>query len=136
MITILSIGKLKETWWKEACSEYIKRLSPYLKIKITEIPETALQQKNNANEVKKSEAEKILKYIKKDSFTVALSPDGKSCTSEDFSKKMQIWTQKAEVMFIIGGPLGLDSEIFEKAEEKLSLSSLTFTHQMARVILL
>lgn len=135
MITLLTVGKLKESYWHEACEEYLKRLSPYLKIKVIEIPEIPFGKNIDSQKIKKEEAEKILKYIKEDSYVVALTYEGKKFSSEEFAKKLESWQQQ-NLIFIIGGPLGLHESLKNKANENLSLSPLTFTHQMARVILL
>lgn len=136
MLHILCIGKLKESYAREACEEYIKRLSPYLKITITEIPETPFKDIHDREKIQNTEAEKIKKHLKKDAFIIALHPDAKPLDSIAFSKKLQHWEQQPSVTFIIGGPLGIAAEILTQAHEKLSLSPLTFTHQMTRVILL
>jgi 23S rRNA (pseudouridine1915-N3)-methyltransferase len=136
MLTIIAIGKLKEPYAREACEEYLKRLSPYLKINVVEIPETPFKDTNDREKIQNTEAEKILRHIKKDTHIIALHPNAKPQTSEEFSKKLTQWQQKSDVVFIIGGPLGLAPEFLAQTQEKLSLSPLTFTHQMTRVILL
>lgn len=136
MLHILAVGKLKESYAREACEEYIKRLSPYLKITLTEIPETPFRDTNDREKIQNAEAEKIRKQLKKDTFIIALHPNAKPLDSIAFSKKLQHWQQQPSIAFIIGGPLGIAPEILAQAHEKLSLSPLTFTHQMTRVILL
>jgi len=135
-ITIISVGKLSEPYWQEAAEEYLKRLKPYVKLKIIEIQEekvdTAQRQK-----ILKIEAEKINKLIPGDSVVVSLDGAGAEYISTDWADKLEDWSKFGKsIVFIIGGPLGLSTEILSKSRQLLSLSKMTFTHQMARVILL
>ncbi len=135
--TIITIGKLKESYWKEAEGEYLKRLSPYAKIEFLEHKEIGFSEKDNIQIIKEKEAELILKSISSSSYVIALDPQGKSLTSEKISETIRSLEQNhSHLTFIIGGPLGLHESILKKAHLTLSLSSLTFTHQMTRVILL
>ena len=136
-ITILVLGKLKEKYWAEAEKEYLKRLSPYAKIKIIELIEEAFTKKDNPEIIKKKEAEKIQKNLPQNSFIIALHEQGDEMTSLDLAKFLNINSTKGEnLVFIIGGPRGLHSDIINIAKKKLSLSQLTFPHQMVRTILL
>ncbi len=89
MLHILAVGKLKESYAREACEEYIKRLSPYLKITLTEIPETPFRDTNDREKIQNAEAEKIRKQLKKDTFIIALHPNAKPLDSIAFSKKLK-----------------------------------------------
>lgn len=136
-ITILVLGKLKEKYWAEAEKEYLKRLSPYAKIKIIELIEEAFTKKDNPEIIKKKEAEKIQKNLPQNSFIIALHEQGDEMTSLDLAKFLNINSTKGEnLVFIIGGPRGLHPDIINIAKRKLSLSQLTFPHQMVRTILL
>lgn len=136
-ITIISIGKLKESYWKEAEAEYLKRLSAFAKVEIIEHKEIGFSEKDRIESVKEKEAEIILDSIPASSYVIALDPNGKACTSEELSKNLVSLEQNhSHFTFIIGGPLGLHESIFKKTNLTLSLSPLTFTHQMTRVILL
>lgn len=136
MFTIVAIGKLKEAYWRAAAEEYIMRLTPFLPVKMIEIPEEPLGAKPDRARVQKAEAVGIMKYLKPGARIVCLSPELKTDSSRGLADRVYGWRRRQEVIFVIGGPLGLHPSILEKADEKLSLSSLTFTHQMARVILL
>jgi 23S rRNA (pseudouridine1915-N3)-methyltransferase len=141
MITIhlIVLGKLKETYWKEAEKEYLKRLQPFGKIIIHEIKEESFTEKDPVEFVKAKEAEKIKSTLEsiKGAFVIVLDEHSKQLSSVEFSKKLEdLQHQNSTFVFVVGGPLGLANSIIDMAELKLSLSSLTFTHQMVRVILL
>lgn len=140
-INIICLGKLKEKYWREAEAEYLKRLTPFAKIEIKEIREESFSEKNDPVEIKRREADKIKKALvgKADSFIVALDEHGKSFPSVGFAEIFNTTTIRSfssSITFILGGPLGLSDSILKAADLICSLSSLTFTHQMARVILL
>ena len=140
-INIICVGKLKEDYLKNAISEYSKRLSKYSNLNIIELQDEKLPNKINdtiKEEIKKKEGEKIISQIKKDSYTMVLDLKGKEMTSEDFSKKIDNIGVNgfSTINFIIGGTLGLSSEVIEKANELVSFSKMTFPHQLIRVFLL
>lgn len=138
-IHIIAVGAHKETHFKEAEEEYLKRLAPYAKIKITEIPEHSFRADEPREKSQDIEGEKILKYLERDSgntYIIALDEKGKLKDSVVFAKHLEEQSQSgATIIFIIGGPRGLKKQIRERAHLSLSLSSLTFPHQLVRVIL-
>lgn len=134
---IITLGKLKETFWQEAEKEYLKRLSAFIKLEIRELREESFSEKDSPENIRKKEADKILSSLKKDDFVIVLDAQGKSYTSETFSEQLTSWTeQHANLTFVIGGPLGLDDTILARANTTLSFSKMTFTHQMVRIFLL
>lgn len=140
-ITILCVGKLKERYWTEAVQEYSKRLSKYCKLTINELKEERAPDNLSPAEetaVKEAEGRNILKQIKKDDFVIALEIQGKELTSEALSDKIEALgiTGRSDVVFVIGGSLGLSEEVLERADFRLSFSKMTFPHQMMRVVLL
>jgi len=140
-ISIITVGKLKEKYLKEAVSEYSKRLSKYCKLEIIEVPdEKAPETMSRAEEeaVKQKEGQAVLKHVKSDTYVVALAIDGKMLSSEDFSQFINDLgiRGKSNIAFIIGGSLGLSDEVLRRADYKLSFSPMTFPHQLMRVILL
>lgn len=136
-ITIISVGKLKELYWTDAQKEYEKRLSVFCTLDIIEIKEEKFDQKSNHEKIKEDEAKKIEKVLPKDAYTMTLDPKGETHSSESFSELLSsISHTQSHIVFVIGGPLGLHYSITRKAKKSISLSSLTFTHQMARIILL
>ena len=134
MIKIICVGKIKEKFYKEAIIEYEKRLSKYTKIKIIEVEDT-----NNNNEeiIKQKEKELILKHIEPKDYIITLEIEGKEINSIELSKKIQqLEITNPNITFIIGGSYGLDEQIKNISNFKLSFSKLTFPHQLFRVILL
>lgn len=139
-ITIICLGKLKEKYWREAEAEYLKRLSSFAKVEILQLKEESFGDNYDPAEIKSREAEKIRKALvgKADGFIFALDENGKPFSSTQLASKINSLKDSgtAKFVFIIGGPLGLGDSIVNISDLTLSLSSLTFTHQMARVILL
>lgn len=140
-ITVVCIGKLKEKYWVEAIKEYSKRLSKYCTLTIDELKEERLPDNASpADEevVKAAEGRSILKKIKKDAYVITLEIKGKALTSEQLAEKIDNLglEGKSDVVFIIGGSLGLSEEVSRRADFKLSFSAMTFPHQMIRVFLL
>ncbi len=140
-ITILCIGKLKERYWTEAVQEYSKRLGKYCTLTINELKEDKAPDNASAAEetaVKDAEGKSILKQIKKDAYVIALEIKGKELTSEALSEKIEALavSGKSDLVFLIGGSLGLSDEVLARADFGLSFSRMTFPHQMMRVILL
>ena len=138
-ITIITLGKLKEKYWTEAEAEYLKRLSPFTKVNFLELKEESFDEKAKPEIIKAKEAEKIIKTLeKKQGYIIALDSRGKDLSSIEIASHIgKITTEGiSNIIFVIGGPLGLDDSILESADFVLSLSNLTFTHQMVRTILL
>ena len=132
-INIICVGKLKEKYWTDAAAEYVKRLSRYCRIRIVELKEERLPDNASA-----AEGRSILKSLSADSYVIALDGKGKQLSSEQLSQKIESLTLGgcSTVDLIIGGSLGLSDEVRKRADFKLSFSSMTFPHQMMRVILL
>ncbi|OIO19108.1 MAG: 23S rRNA (pseudouridine(1915)-N(3))-methyltransferase RlmH [Candidatus Magasanikbacteria bacterium CG_4_9_14_0_2_um_filter_41_10] len=136
-IHIIAVGKLKESYWKEAEAEYLKRLSPYAKIRITELKEESFQSTKERTEVQKKEAAKIIKAVEDGSTLIVLHERGKEMTSEQMATMLEKKSEQGSTLtFVIGGPLGLDETIVQNADVQLSLSTLTFPHNMVRTILI
>lgn len=140
-INIIAVGKIKEKYLKDGILEYSKRLSRFCDLQVIEVDdEQAADSLSAAQEmqVKKKEADKILKKIKDGSFLIVLDVKGDKLDSEGFAAKMQSFfvSGVSNITFIIGGSLGLDSSIISKANLRLSLSDMTFPHQLTRLILL
>lgn len=139
-IQIICVGKLKETYLKEAILEYSKRLSKYIKLDILELPDEKIPDKINNNImdlVKNKECNNILNHLKKDSYIIALDLKGKQFSSEEFSKNLEeISMENSHITFIIGGSLGLTDELLNKCNQKICFSKMTFPHQLIRVFLL
>jgi len=134
MIKIICVGKIKEKFFKEAIKEYEKRLSKYTKLKIIEVEDYNI---NNEEIIRQKEKQEILKYIDQKDYIITLEIEGNQLSSLDLSKKIeQLTITNPNITFIIGGSYGLDNEIKQLSNYKLSFSKLTFPHQLFRVILL
>jgi 23S rRNA (pseudouridine1915-N3)-methyltransferase len=140
-ISVITVGKLKERYFKEAVEEYSTRLSKYCRLEIIEVPdEKAPESLSAAQEllVKQKEGQGIMRHIKEDSYVIALVIQGKQLSSvglADLIKDLGI-RGKSNIAFVIGGSLGLSDEVLKRADFKLSFSPMTFPHQLMRVILL
>lgn len=140
LIQVVAVGKIKESYLRQGIDEYKKRISKYAKVKIVEVSEEDIKQRP-ASEVKTREAGKLLKHLPEKSdtrFTMVLDREGEELSSEDLAEKINglMVKGKSDITFVIGGALGLDESVIKKADYRLSLSRLTFTHQIARFILL
>ena len=140
-ITILCVGKVKEKFYRDAISEFTKRLSRYCKMEIVEVADEKTVDDASETEirlVKDKEGERLLKNIKDDAFVVCLCIDGKQLSSEALSEKIETLGIQgtSHIIFIIGGSLGLSDDVIKRANFKLSFSPMTFPHQLMRVILL
>lgn len=140
-ITVIGVGRLKEKYWQAAIDEYSKRLSKYVKLDIIEVPDEKAPENLSAAEeeiVKKNEGERILKNIRDGAYVIALAINGKMLGSEELSEFLneRMVRGAGHIVFVIGGSLGLSSEVLDRADYKLSFSKMTFPHQMMRVILL
>ncbi len=136
-IHIIAVGKLKDSYVKTVQAEYLKRLKPYGKITVTELPEEPFRTQADWVKVKQREAAKILTLINPQDIVIALHETGVEYTSIAFADFLKTNSEQGQrLVLIIGGPLGLDTSILQKARTHLSLSKLTFTHQMVRPLLL
>lgn len=139
-ITLIALGKLKEKYLSEAVLEYKKRLSRYCDLKIIEIEPQRLPDKPSDSEIEtalEKEAQQILKNIPSENFTVALCVEGKGMSSPDFAKKIDGRIAMGKnVTFIIGSSYGLSEKIKKASHFRLSVSEMTFPHQLFRVMLL
>lgn len=140
-IRIICVGKLKESYLRDAQKEYLKRLSRFCRIEVTEIDEEKAPEAASAaqeEKVRQKEAERINKALGKNTTTIALALDGKELDSVEFAREMEnfMTSGKSDLTFIIGGSTGLDGSILKNADYKLCMSKMTFPHQLARIILL
>ena len=140
-ISILTVGKIKEKYLRDAIAEYSKRLSRYCKLEIIEVADEKTP--DNASEtvedsIRSKEGERILKYIKDDAFVITLELAGEQLTSEKFAEKINNLGIRgtSHIQFVIGGSIGLGQEVLKRSDYALSFSKMTFPHQLMRVILL
>ncbi|MBE6793545.1 MAG: 23S rRNA (pseudouridine(1915)-N(3))-methyltransferase RlmH [Ruminococcaceae bacterium] len=140
-VNIICVGKLKEKFLTEAVKEYSKRLSAFCKLSVTELDETKLFDKASDTDISnalKSESEKILAKVGKDSYVIAMCIEGKMMSSEKLSELFDRVSieGKSRIDIIIGSSFGLSDEVKKRADLKLSVSPMTFPHQLFRVMLL
>lgn len=135
------MGKIKEKYLSSGISEYTKRLVRYCKMEIIEVqdektPDGASQAVEE--KIKEKEGRRLEKYIKEDAYVIALAIDGKQLDSVELSKKIETLgvSGVSHIMFLIGGSLGLQRNLLERADYKLSFSKMTFPHQLMRMLLL
>ena len=140
-ITICCVGKVKEKFYCQAIDEYSKRFSRYCKLEVKEVadektPDNASDTVNDI--IKAKEGERLLSCIKDEAYVIALAIDGKMLDSVQLSQKIDNLgiSGKSDIVFVIGGSLGLDKRVLDRADFKLSFSPMTFPHQLMRVILL
>lgn len=139
-ISIIAVGKIKESYLTQGIAEYVKRLTPYAKVSITEIKEEHAPENLSLAEmeqVKEREGERIIAAIKSDATVIALAIEGKKLSSEHLAKRLDDYATngKSNIAFIIGGSLGLADKVLQRADMLLSFSKMTFPHQLMRLIL-
>ena len=140
-ISLLAVGKIKEKYFLDAIQEYKKRLQAYGEVELIEVADEKIPDKASLKEeenIKKKEGDRLLTKIKKNDFVILLDLHGKEIDSVSFSKFLESKMVEgiSSFSFVIGGSLGLSKEIIERANYRLSLSPMTFTHQFTRVIIL
>lgn len=127
MIKIICPGKIKEKYLKEAIDDYIKRIRKYHKISIIEVEDSNMDE----------ESIRILKYIDRKDYVITLEIDGNNIDSREFAHKLDItFITNSNICFVIGGSDGLSTEVKKRSNYALSFSTMTFPHQLFRVILL
>ena len=133
MITLITIGKIKEKYIKDGIDDYVKRLSKYTKFSLIELPDDSY----DVDKTLKSEALKILEKLNKKSYIITLEIDGNELNSVEFSNLIDKTSMNySDITFIIGGSYGLDDSIKELSNYKLSFSKMTFPHQLFRLVFL
>ncbi len=140
-ITLITVGKIKEKFYTDAIAEYSKRLSRYCKLEIIQVADEKTP--DNAsdvveNQIKDKEGERILSNIKDVAYVIALAIEGKMLDSVELSEKIGALgvSGTSQIVFVIGGSLGLADKVLKRADYLLSFSKMTFPHQLMRVILL
>ena len=139
-VQIVTVGKLKEKYLQQGIEEYAKRLGPYLKLQIIEVPdEKAPETMSDAEvqQVKRREGERILSHIRPEAHVVALAIDGQMWSSEELAANLdKLGTYgTSHVAFVIGGSNGLADDVLRRAQQKLSFGRVTYPHQLMRLIL-
>jgi 23S rRNA (pseudouridine1915-N3)-methyltransferase len=132
-VSILAIGKTRQDYLINGIAEFQKRLNRYTSVKLIELPDIKGKQ-DNIDELKRREADLIIKNLKPNDIVIALDERGKMLSSEAFSLFMEK-EMRHDLVFCIGGVYGFDQQVIERAGHVLSFSKFTFTHQMIRLLL-
>lgn len=139
-VWLICVGKLKEKFYKDACAEYCKRLSPYCKLTVVEIPEVKLPRDPTLGEIAAAlskEGDAIRAKLPPGSRVAALCVEGNMCSSEELARMISAaGIQDGRLVFLIGGSHGLHPSVKAEARVRLSMSPMTFPHHLARVMLL
>lgn len=140
-ITLLAVGKIKESFYRQAIQEFQKRLGRYCKLEIIEVTDEKTPEHASAAEeiqIKEKEGQRLMKHFREDAFICALAIEGNMLDSLELSEKIEKLgvSGKSHIIFVIGGSLGLSEQVLQKADFLLSFSRMTFPHQLMRVILL
>lgn len=140
-ISIIAVGKLKERYLKDGINEYAKRLSRFCELQMIEVDDEQAPESLSAmqeEQVKKKEAARIFNKLKEGTFLILLDVWGGQKSSEEFASTLQSCfnSGRSNITFVIGGSLGLDPELVKRADLRLSISKMTFPHQLTRLILM
>ncbi|MBD1393107.1 23S rRNA (pseudouridine(1915)-N(3))-methyltransferase RlmH [Mucilaginibacter glaciei] len=134
-ITFITVGKTEDVYLKEGIEKYVKRLKHYTKLEMAEIPELKNTKALTEEQQKAKEAELILKKITPLDHVILLDENGTEFTSVQFANYLnkRSVTSSANLIFVVGGPYGFDDSVYQRANDKISLSRMTFSHQMVRL---
>ncbi|MCM1114074.1 MAG: 23S rRNA (pseudouridine(1915)-N(3))-methyltransferase RlmH [Clostridium sp.] len=139
-VTVIAVGKLKESYLRDGCNEYIKRLGAYCKINVIEVAEERAGDNPNSSEIEniiEKEGERIMAKIPKGASVIPLCIEGKEFSSPDFSAHIERLSMTcSQLCFIIGGSFGLSESVKALSRTKLSFGKMTLPHQLARMVLL
>lgn len=140
-IDIVTVGKVKEKYLRDAIAEYSKRLSRYCRLAVLEVPDEKTPEhapEGLERQIKEKEGERILKHLRDGAFVIALAIEGRMLSSEQLAARLEDLGVHgtSHIQFVIGGSLGLDPRVLSRADMLLSFSPMTFPHQLMRVILL
>ena len=136
--TVVAVGKLKERFWADACAEYLKRLQPYAKTSVVEVPDVDPARVGGDAAAIEREGASVLKALPERAHVVVLAIDGRQRTSEGLAQRIDELgvSGVGEVAFVIGGSCGVSADVLRRADETLSFGAITLPHNLARVVLL
>jgi 23S rRNA (pseudouridine1915-N3)-methyltransferase len=134
-ITFITVGKTEDTYLKDGIEKYVKRLKHYTKLEMVDIPELKNTKALTEDQQKAKEAELILKKITVQDHVILLDENGMEFTSVQFANYInkRSVSSSANLIFVVGGPYGFDQTVYQRANDKISLSRMTFSHQMVRL---
>lgn len=137
-ITVVAVGKLKEKFWAAACDEYLKRLRPYAKVSVIEIPDVDPARAGGVDAAREREGAGILAAVSEGARVILMAIEGKQRSSEGFSRHVDELALRgeSELIFVIGGSDGVSDAVRVRADETFSFGPITLPHNLARVVLL
>ncbi len=140
-LRLVTVGKVKEKYLRDAIAEYAKRLSSYCTLEILELPDEKTPDRapqSVEEKIKETEGQRILSKLPERSYVIALAIEGKELSSTELAEKLEktMLSGNSDISFVIGGSLGLSPAVLQRSDYQLSFSRMTFPHQLMRVILL
>jgi len=136
-IEVIAVGKLKESWWRDAAAEYLRRLAPYARVRVTELAASSITASVSPDSSMAEEGRHIIAALKDDATIIVLDRSGRAMSSERFAELMTSEGEGGKTLqFVVGGAAGLADDVVDRADKVVSLSEMTFTHEMARVFVL
>jgi 23S rRNA (pseudouridine1915-N3)-methyltransferase len=137
-LTLLSVGKVSEPFIREACAVYAEKIRRYANLNLIIVPEEKILSRGKTEYIRRQEGRRIREKLRPNVFTAAVDERGKPLSSEAFARSLEKWSSSGlkEVAFVVGGPYGLDAGLKGSADFCLSLSAMTLTHGLARMLLL
>jgi len=134
-ITFLVLGKTEDAYLKDGIDKYVKRLKHYTRLEVAELPELKNTKALTQDQQKAKEAELLFKKINATDYVILLDERGAELSSKQFATYLEKRAHAgADIIFIVGGPYGFDQSVYDRANDKLSLSRMTFSHQMIRLL--
>lgn len=137
-VRVLFTGKTREAWIREGIDVYAERIRHYVTFSLMELPDLKQTSSLTEDQVKAREGEMILKSLRSTDHLVLLDEHGPECSSRDWARNLELKSAHlpSDLVFVIGGPYGFSQAVRERADEQLSLSRMTFSHQLVRVVFL
>lgn len=137
-INVIAVGRLKERFWTDACTEYLKRLKPYADVRMTEIADLDPAKCGGEAKAVEQESAGILAALPKNSYVILCDIGGKTVSSEEIAHSIEALSLDGinDVAIIIGGSCGVDESVRQRADQKWSFGRITLPHNLARVVLL
>ena len=137
-LTVIAVGENKVNYLSEGEADYLKRLAHYCKVEIHCVKDEKVKGGRSPERIRESEGDRLMRQIPKSGTVVALDHHGRIFSSEQLARQIATWQNRGihQAVFLIGGPLGLSDDVLSRADLVLSLSKMTYTHEMVRLILL
>lgn len=134
-IVLMTVGKTSISYLKEGINEYLKRLKRYIQYSIVELPDSSKGGKISEGEQKIAEGKLIIKNLREGDWVILLDERGREFTSREFAVELEklMASGRKRIVYIIGGPYGFSDEVYSRCDSRISLSKMTFNHEMVRL---